>query len=396
MIKECCICHSKNVKTVLNLPFRDILGKPEGQLWNPGIAICEHCGFIYQQNPFTEEELENRYKNLSKFEYDSKDYIPTGEDDYSKRCLRQKHFIEENCNDFKSILEIGAASGYNLGLYRKEKTVYGVEPSDNNCKLAKKLYDVDMYCGMFADFFKSDKVATNGYDMIFTSMVLEHIVNPYSFISDCAKICNKYFFVEVPAMDYKFIDEPFGMICEEHVNLFTFEGLTSLMNAAGFDILNAEMCFEPSTRLPAGYPSYQTLWKKTDMMSIPKKYTQNSSSVISNYIQANKMELQRIDKMISEIPREEKLAVWGAGHHLSMLLGNTCLQDKNIVRVYDSDFRKKGMIVMGKSIQPYSKEDIDCGTIDSILLTTYVAQEAIFKFLSKENLNIKLYSLYDI
>ena len=51
---------------------------------------------------------------------------------------------------------------------------------------------------------------------------------------------------------------------------------------------------------------------------------------------------------------------------------------------------------MGLPIQPYNKEDIDNRTVDSILLTTYVAQKAILKFLSKENQNIKLYTLYNI
>ena len=395
MIKECCICKSKDVEKVLDIPFRDILGKPSGQTWNPSIAICKQCGFIFQQNPFTEDELENRYKNLSKFEFDSKDYIPTGDDDYSKRCLRQKHFLQESIGDFNSILEVGAASGYNLSLYRKEKIVYGVEPSNNNCKLAKRLYDVDMFNGMFADFIKSDKVADNGYDLIFTSMVLEHIVNPYEFISQCANICNKYFFVEVPAMDYKFVDEPFGMICEEHVNLFTFEGLNSLMNAAGFDLLNAEICFEPSTRLPAGYPSYQTVWIKTDKRTILKKYTQNSLLVFNAYIEANTIELHKVEDKINQIPDTEKLALWGAGHHLSMLLANTCLANKNIVRVFDSDLRKRGQKIMNCPIGPFNEDDVEAGQIDSILITTYVAQKAIMKFLSNERLQVKVYTLYD-
>ena len=92
----------------------------------------------------------------------------------------------------------------------------------------------------------------------------------------------------------------------------------------------------------------------------------------------------------------KNLQFGGAGHHLSMLLDNTSLQNKHIVRVYDSDLRKKGQIVMGEPIQPYSKEDIDNGMVDSILITTYVAQKAIMTFLSKENLNVRLYILYDI
>ena len=394
MISKCCICNNKEIKTVLNIPFKDILGKPSSDTWNPSVAICDKCGFIFQQNPFTEKELDTRYKNNSKFEFDSSDYIPSGDDDYSKRCLRQKNFIEENCEEFDSILEIGAASGYNLSLWKENKTVLGIEPSANNCKLAKKFYKVDMYNGMFSEYI-NNKVSKKKFDMIYASMVLEHIVNPFAFVKQCSEICNKYFFIEVPTLDYKFIDEPYGMICEEHVNIFTLEGLSSLMNSIGYSLVNAEICYEMGTRLPAGYPSLQTIWEKNLNLDIKKKiYTNDSLQILSTYIRVNKKELQNINKKISSIPNTQKIAVWGAGHHLSMLLANTCLQEKNIVRVYDSDQRKEGMLMGGTSIRPYNKRDIDNGEVESILITTYVAQKQIMNFLKKEKLDIPVYTLY--
>ena len=94
MIETCCICGSK-VEAKKILPFRDLIGSGV-EIYNMHIARCDNCGFIFYQNPLTAEQLENRYKNESKYEFDSADNIFSESDDYVKRCHRQKHFIEEN------------------------------------------------------------------------------------------------------------------------------------------------------------------------------------------------------------------------------------------------------------------------------------------------------------
>lgn len=50
-------------------------------------------------------------------------------------------------NDYQSVLEVGASSGYNLSLYKGKKTL-GIEPSEINCKLAHENYGVTLYPGM--------------------------------------------------------------------------------------------------------------------------------------------------------------------------------------------------------------------------------------------------------
>ena len=94
MIKNCCICGSE-VETKKILPFRDLIGAGV-ETYNMHIARCNKCGFIFYQNPLTAEQLENRYKNESKYEFDSADNIFAESDNYVKRCRRQKNFIDEN------------------------------------------------------------------------------------------------------------------------------------------------------------------------------------------------------------------------------------------------------------------------------------------------------------
>ena len=247
-----------------------------------------------------------------------------------------------------------------------------------------------MFNGMWSEFLSNNKNET--YDLIFTSHVLEHIVNPMQFIEECAAICNRYMFVEVPCFDIKFIDEPFGMFGEEHVNIFTVQSLWNLMRNAGFAPIEFEMLFVIGNTLPAGCPSIATLWEKsTDSIQI-----YNSGDCLGRYLQENEILLKSIDNKISAIPSDTKLALWGVGHHIAMLLANTCLAEKNIVRVYDSDKRKQGFKVMGVPVMPFNANDVTSGAVDAILITTYTAQKAISRAIDKMNLSCKVYKLYEI
>ena len=259
-----------------------------------------------------------------------------------------------------------------------------------NCKLAKKNYGVDMFNGLWSEFLANNSGET--FDLVFTSHVLEHIVNPMKFIQECAPLCNRYMFVEVPCFDIKFIEEPYGMFGEEHVNHFTVQSLWHLMDNAGFTPIEFEMIFGFDKFLPAGYPAISTLWEK----SSDKKPIYNSSACLERYLEENEILLQKVSEKIDKIPSNEKLALWGIAHHVAMLLANTNLAQKNIVRMYDSDKRKTGIKIMGIPIKPFDKADIDSGEVDAILITTYTAQRTISRVIDKMNLPCKVYTLYDI
>lgn len=392
-IKECNIC-SKKTKELFELSFYDLQGASDRK-YVQKLHFCDKCGFLFTANPFSEEQLSNRYKNFSKFEFDSTDYILEETDGYKKRCARQFSFINAAIGDaFSSVLEIGAASGYNLSLY-SNKEVKGIEPSLKNCRLAQKHYHVDMYNGMFAEFIAEE--SSRKYDLLFLSHVLEHIVNPRDFILECKRVCNKYIFIEVPSMDYKFIEEPMGMFCEEHVNYFTLESLSNLMFSAGFELVDVNYIFGLYDNLPAGWPAMSTIWKVTeDSPKIRRIPVLDSELIIKTYINKNVIALNELKKTIDKIPQDKKLAVWGTGHHASMLLANTSLAEKNIVRVYDSDVRKHVYTFNGVNIVSFNENDIYDGKIDCILVATYTAQKAISKVLDKYKNICTIYYLYNL
>lgn len=390
-IENCNICGG-NLTDVLKIPFKSVIGMADD--YTQCISVCPRCGFIFTRNPFDVEQLENRYKKFSKFEFDSSNYILSETKDYIVRSKRQKQFIERmiGIDKIKSILEIGASSGFNLSLY-KECNVYGVEPSSLNCINAKEKYGVEMFCGTFREFREQHQ--KKKYDLIFLSHVLEHIVNPCDFIMECSELNNQYMFVEVPTFDYKFVDEPFGMFAEEHVNMFTLEGLQNLMKKCGYELINADMIFGLEQYLPAGWPAISTIWERKQEVKVHKP-VRKSITVLDDYIAESRLELVRIQRIIQDIDINCKLAIWGTGHHASMLLANTNLAEKNIVRVYDSDVRKEGEIFGGIEIHPFCEEDIEKGEIDTILLATYTAQKALETILQPYMQNVNVIKLYDL
>ncbi len=391
MINSCCIC-KEETEIYFRLPFVYTDDISDGILVQQ-IALCKKCGFIYTKNPFTLEQLENRYKNQSKYEFDSDNYSSELDKAYTDRCIRQKFFIDNLIGDsFGSMLEIGAASGYNLSLYH-HKNVLGIEPSALNCKSAKKNYNVDMYNGLFSEYV--DKNPDSRFDLVFLSHTLEHIVNPYELIKQCSEISDKYMFIEVPTMDCKFIDEPFGMFNDEHVNCFTLESLNYMMNSLGFQLVSSNIIYDGESNISSANPCISTIWQKTNKQIIRKIISQHAEDALKNYINGNMTALENVKNIMNSIDDNERLAVWGVGNHLSMLLANTSLSKKNIIRFYDSDIKKHSLTLMGKEISSFDEKDIEEHSIDSILISTYTAQIPIKTFLDKHNLKCKIYTLYD-
>lgn len=399
-ITNCNICGLKT-ETVLKLKFNDIIGMFDE--YTQCVNICPRCGFIYTENPFSDKQLANRYKNNSKYEFDSKDYFLQESESYKKRSLRQHQMLERELSlkDVHSVLEIGAASGYNLSLYNEGRPVLGIEPSELNCKSAKKIYGVDMFCGTFAEYLEgcSPSIESCGgicqqYDLILLSHVLEHIVNPSDFIESLSCINKKYIFIEVPTMDYKLIDEPYGMFCEEHVNIFTLESLQNLMNKNGYELIHVEMIGGYEEKLPSGWPAISTIWKKCDHCK-KRRMIQKASDSLNRYIAASEEEFKRIRKIIDNISENKRLAIWGTGHHVSMLLANTYLKTKNIVAVYDSDIHKKGYTLNGIEIRPFDSNDLKSDKVDAVFIATYTAQNAIEKLLEPYKEIVEIIKLYE-
>lgn len=79
MINKCDICGGK-IDRVFSLDFKYIVGMEDE--YTHKIGMCPKCQSIFTINPFSKKQLENRYKNHSKFEFDDDTYFLSENEDY--------------------------------------------------------------------------------------------------------------------------------------------------------------------------------------------------------------------------------------------------------------------------------------------------------------------------
>lgn len=382
--ENCPCCNGGAVKKAFNVRYEDLFcGLIEDSVYEQEVCYCEECHMIYTKNPISSDILNMYYKHLSR-------YVSTediGGEDYSLRSMyeRQFAFINNEIQDYQSVLEIGAATGESLSLYKKiGKQVKGVEPNTLNKVFAKKKYGVELIDKTFDEW---EKVAgTEHYDMFFMSHVLEHIVDFRNTIEKIDRFTPKYFFIEVPCIESKGRGmEPFGMITPEHVNLFGKDSLTYLMGECGYILLKCEFPQNDDGTAPL-QPTIMTLWKKADNNTKRlRSNTVNPEKELADYFdRANSEFKTKVIEVIDNIDSNAKIAIWGTGIHTARLLGMTNLKEMNIVKFYDSDFRKYDMSILGRPIEHFSANDIDDEMVDTILISSYASKFTIKKAIEEE------------
>jgi len=383
---KCPICNSSAVFTNTIL-FKYLVGIIDE--YEQNYFVCNTCDFIFTSNYLDDTLIENYYKNISKYEGDAK-----GKVDISKRLMSQRQFdfINNSNISYETVLEIGASTGFNLSTFKQHnKIVYGVEPSTLNKKNALELYEIDLFDGMYEEFYKLNN--EKKYDLIIMSHVLEHIHNPNEIIKKLNKQNNKFIYIEVPSFEVQIESEPYGSFFYEHVNHFTTNSLSFLMNQNGYNALSISINYNVNGESP-NYPVICSLWEKNDKTS-GKKTILHSSFLINNYLSNSENKFKLIQEKVQNIPKNSKIAIWGTGSHTSRLLGMTNLLEKNIVKFYDSDKKKYQFKILDKQITAFDENDINNGLVDTIIISTFSGEKAILKYINSLNVDINVVTLYN-
>jgi hypothetical protein len=214
-------------------------------------------------------------------------------------------------------------------------------------------------------------------------------VNPFKFITELSKINNQYIFIEVPCLDYNFCNIPFSIIGDEHVNLFSLESLSYLMKKAGYSVLDVDLYFNLCSDLIGGNPMISTLWEKSskpNSVSKEKFIPISTQKLITDYLFEAKRKIRLLNSIIDDIDDNSKLAIWGTGFTTSLLLGNTNLAKKNIVKFYDNDLRRNNTEYYHRKINPFHVSDVNNNNVEIILVATYGYQNEIIQILENHDI----------
>ena len=224
---KCYICGSKDVKElfskihthyykckVCNVLFQHPQhGKKIKELYERGYYSNDERKIDQFVNYFSKEKNQNIIKKI-------KQHSPNGQ-----------------------LLDIGAGYGYFVKNAKDAGfEAYGIEPSIDSVKAAKRLLNVKLDCGFFDNKYRKGEL----FDVITAFHVIEHVVNPQLFITD---IRNKLsdgglLVIETPnikSFNATFMKEdwPF-VIPDEHLFLFSHKSLKYMLEKNRFKLVYSQ------------------------------------------------------------------------------------------------------------------------------------------------------------
>ena len=190
-----------------------------------GLKLDDRYDLVKQEyNKVTDEYLTKAYKISSILAGN------TTEDDsgdaYADSIL---HFVNQNFDKNLTginVLDIGCGTGYLLHKLRELGcNVYGIEPGQQ-ANIGIEKYNIPIEI----DFFPSKKLDLK-FDLIISILVLEHISEPESFISDIKKYLNKdgTVIIGVPDEEPYLLSGDISTLFHEHWNYFTKNSFKSFL-----------------------------------------------------------------------------------------------------------------------------------------------------------------------
>ena len=205
-------------------------------------VICRDCGLVFQ-NPIKEEkELKSVYQ---KGDYTKTHYENDFENvlnNFVRIAEMQYNFIDKNYDINKKgrLLDIGTGVGSVLSVFGKKGfEVEGVEPDPEAADFIKKKLNCKVYNDMFDNIDFKRK-----YDLVMISHVLEHVVDPISFLEKVREIVNNnsIVFIEVPDVQkiYPHYPDWYEWFEEGHLYSFSLDTLNGILSKTNYDILTTQ------------------------------------------------------------------------------------------------------------------------------------------------------------
>ncbi|MBI1911708.1 MAG: class I SAM-dependent methyltransferase [Deltaproteobacteria bacterium] len=219
-----------------------------------GILECKECGFIHIDPIPSKEELDKVY---------SQEYYTEEKPQFIERVLedlrwweavyddRYDFFESKLSDESRSILDIGCGPGYFLkrGMDRGWDCL-GIEPSKQASTHAREL-GVEV---VNAFFDNSTAAGLNKqFDVVHLSEVLEHVPDPADVLKRansllkeggliCCVVPNDYSPVQ-KVLKEKLNYKPYWLAPPHHINYFSFDSLSSLLEKSGFQVVGETSMF---------------------------------------------------------------------------------------------------------------------------------------------------------
>ena len=377
-MSQCSICKSDNLKQVNSLRFgvwREFIQDSKNSVQSPSLVQltrdshnypmmeccrCEHVQVNAES--YTPAIFETLYFHSEQAEVIWHESLLNSYQPYQEMLA----FTEDVLAEATHIADFGCGTGALLSAFDFHfKTI---QPTSPAC-----LYGVDFNprCSndsikyMSADLNDEAQVKAckieQGYDLVCSSHVLEHVIDPVKYLRSIASTLNSkgHIFIEIPDFSQVIPPQLVGhtnLINLQHIQYFTAKTFARCVREAGLHIVK-------SKQLLSGYmPRLQALLSKTDGPTIShfesrsqKRLSQMHSAahVISAFFQQTTQKRAGLVSLLhSKIAQGEKLGLWGIGADFYLMQQDVsafaALVQSPMVTLFD--YEHAGKYVEGKYI----------------------------------------------
>jgi SAM-dependent methyltransferase len=383
-MQRCPVCDSNLIAPFLvrgsvpvhqNLVMADRVSATEINRGNLTLAVCEDCGFIFNQD-FDGSKLSygKEYDNTQTYSPSFESYIS----ELARSLIYDKNV--QNC----SVVEVGCGKGSFLTkLVESEEwgnTGYGFDPSyvgaetvlDGRLKFEKRYYD--------------SECANIHADVVVCRHAIEHVPDPLSLLFSVRQALvhspNARVFFETPCVEWILRNQVIWDFFYEHCSYFTAESLATAFEVSGFQVESVEHIFEG-----------QYLWLEAKIPAEKPAVTKKPAfiSTLANQFATSERELiSKWEIKIQELAIQGKVALWGAGAK-GVTFANMIDPDRKWIDcIIDLNPNKQGKYIPGAAHPIVNYHDIaDRGITTAVLMNPNYHQENLV-LLKAANLNIDL------
>jgi len=296
------------------------------------IGECEHCGHVQVTSVYDDYIFSCLY--FSDVRTPSMFFLPKKNE---KTAYDQMiDFFKEHITDISNIVDFGCGSGNIFKEIKKHQISTGAltgidyHPMIEDETVNTMLWDLNSLDNI------PNKFWYGGIDLAISTHVLEHVIDPVTFLSCIANNLSSMgkIFIEVPdcSPDTDLSNLAFTSVVHgQHIHYYTKDSLANIAQQAGLKIIKTRQIMTKSI------PRMLVLMEKTSKLSANKKTLITAANAVK--LQLTQVTLQHqllAKKIIHEIDKNGIAGLWGIGGDAFLLFKNTpqlisLIQEKKLI-----------------------------------------------------------------
>lgn len=334
------------------------------------VVTCPRCGFVFADGVPSPEALEAHY---SAAEHHLHTDVPHGlrliHRDFFDFIIRHIELSPSTC-----VLDIGSGMGHFLNIFKSAgyQRVVGLEPTRAARAQAQATYGIEIVTQTLGHY-----APEHPFDLVTMCGVLEHIPDLHEALTKMRQLTTEggHLFLAVPdatQFGAAVAAEPFLEFALEHINFFTRNSLSDLLERHGFHPIRIE------SRHNTFYDNHYlyALFVAGPASLRPPRYDPEGAASVARYAEdSNRKQMAIRTEIESLAARGEELIVWGAGSLATRLCATTPVERLNVLAFVDKNPQLHDKTILGIPVRsPEWLDRTDRNTPVLVFSTTYGAE----------------------